>query len=167
LERRYDWLERALLSSQLVFGGGDELRESMDRFKAFVDKVEGEADDLAVWELEPTMRPLVAAMLTDVDLANAQTAERVATLYLQSPLVSREVDAGAPEDKGWVRLGASAEEGKIKEEHALWIKDADQLNRILGDALTFPSLVENPGGSAKDLERQAVLVDDGEFVAIL
>jgi hypothetical protein len=164
LERRYGWLERALLSSQLNFYSYST--ESLDRFTKYVEK-EVDDDSLTAPGLEPTMRPLVAEMLTDVDLTDAQTAERVANLYLRSPLIAHEVDAVAPEEKGWVRLGAGAEEGKIREEHALWIKEADQLNQILGDALTFPVLLENPGGSVKDLERQAVLVDDGEFVAIL
>jgi hypothetical protein len=52
-------------------------------------------------------------------------------------------------------------------EHAMWILDADQLNRILRDALTFPSLDEDPGASLKDLEKRAVLVDEGGFVGIL
>jgi hypothetical protein len=167
LGRRYDWFERALVSSQLNFYvATTEATDRMGELKKFLASPAGKPDQLWLSSLEPTLRPIFAEAL-QVDLRSAQVAENVATTYLNSPLISRHVDASAAEQKDWVRLEPDSAEGNVREEHAHWIKDADQLNRILGEALSFPSLVEDPGASAKDLEKRAVLADDGEFVAIV
>jgi hypothetical protein len=160
---RWDWYERAFLSALLNFGAASP--ETMTRLRERLLDPGVNIKQLAPWTIDPQLRSLFADSLT-FDLSKAQQAENAANMYLASPLISRTVASIQPEEKEWLRLG-DAGDGTVREEHAQWIKDADHLSRILRDALKTPSLVEVPGTSGKDLERQAVMTDDGEFVAIL
>jgi len=54
----------------------------------------------------------------------------------------------------------------MREEHASWITDGVALDALLRDALTSAPLTESPGLSLRELQRQLVLANDGEFVAL-
>jgi hypothetical protein len=166
LQRRWDWHERALMSAQLNFSvSTPEAATKIDQLRTYLGDPATNVQAPSLWNLEPMLRPLFAEAV-QVGLGNAQAAEAAANAYLRSPLIAREVDEPFPQEERWVRLGAGAP-GKVREEHAQWIKNADHLSRILRDVLKTPSLVEGPGVSLKDLEQHAVLIGEGEFVAIL
>jgi hypothetical protein len=165
LGSQYPWFEKALLSLQINLNlYGDESKRLLNEMKTFFTS-EPEIATYRRSELDPMIRPLIG--FHPLDPADPDAAQTVANGFLGSPLIAEWVNPTEEGREGWVQVGRPSPDGRIREERAEWIKNADHLTRLLGSALTFDSLVEEAGLPANKLERQVVLADGAEFVAAL
>jgi len=162
--RREPWLEDALAVARVNLSA-PEVPAAFTELKTVLEKREKPVSELAAWELNsPLSRLAAAAHRPHLD---PQAAETVAQLFRDSPSVSRVVDPSKSEEDGWVRLGESPDDPpKVREERASWIRSGAELERILGDSLSRPALVETPGITRRELQRQMVL-RDGDYVALV
>jgi hypothetical protein len=165
LIRREPWLAHAFVAAHLNFGAPD-VTPAFNELKRVLAGRTTPLSDLNIWELDAALRWVAGAGYEPADAP--QAAEAVAARYRDSPLLSRVVEATAPEEPGWVRLGNSpGDPTKVSEERASWIASGVHLERLVRDALTHPTVEQTPGTTLRELHRQVVLRDEGDFVAIV
>jgi hypothetical protein len=159
LERRFDWFQRAFTRGRLDLSQ-DLYGERLAQIKRLIRR--GKLQD---WELAAKIQSVVGSAARLADLSEPGAAENTAQRFLHDDLIRRERPADLPAERGWVPL-RRIEEGGMREEHANWIEGGAHLESILGEALRTPYVLEAPGTTVRDLQRQAVL-QDGPFVAVL
>lgn len=168
LARSQPWLQRAFVTARLEIRSSDA-RPEFDHLKDVLHQRRKTLKELQPWdsEVEPALTSLFAAAYRTP--RDAQESESVIHRYLNSPLISRTVSSCTPVKSGWVRFGEIKGDGPplAKEEHASWITNAGDLHALLGDTLKFSTVPLDSSLTGLELQRQVVLREGGEFVAIV
>lgn len=166
LARRQAWLEDAFAAAHLDFSAPDCASAFDDLKKVLADPAAPLKELWATAVQTPLTRLFAAAYETPQD---AQGAELLATRYRESPLVARNVHPADPQAKGWLRLGKPTEMDPptIREERASWIRGGTDLEALLRASLEYTTIVVDPVVTGQELQRQVVLREGGDFVALV
>lgn len=166
LARRQGWLEDAFVAAHLNFSAPDCGSAFDDLKKVLADPAAPLKDLWATAVQTPLTRLFAAAYETPQD---AQRAEMLATAYRDSPLLARDVHPADPKAKGWLRLGkpTKTDPPTIREERASWIRGGTDLEALLRGSFAYTTIVVDPALTGQELQRQVVLREGGDFVALV
>jgi hypothetical protein len=153
--RQYPWLGDAFFQAVAQTNGNlNEMLKQACRHSAALN----------VSDLDTThdLQALAAALPRDGSV-DATLLQYVASSYLGSGLVRRSADAPRGSVEGWVGLPVRH---PTYEEHARWIRDGDDLAKLL-DGLNEPApIVDSRAGSRTEVWRQALRSERTDFVAV-
>lgn len=164
LERRYPWLQTAMVEAQLqpLIGGQAPNRyvswsPDGDTEAAVKRLIQGPAT--VRWDLPQAeaLGEIVRALVSPIDLFQPGQIETFVNRFLENPKLRRPHNMTALDDD-WVHLDTA-------DEHAHWIKDERHLLDLIGGDLRREQVVVNSTTHDEVLEK-TVLRRRGNFVAV-